>query len=55
MVAPSERPIQLRCMSLMLSGQSRVSKSSRSLSAYAVIRSIHCSSKALRIKMAATS
>lgn len=43
MVAPSERPIQLRCMSLMLSGQCRSSRSSRSLSAYSVMRSIHCS------------
>lgn len=41
-VAPSERPIQLRCMSLMLSGQSRSSRSSSSLSAYWVMRSIHC-------------
>lgn len=40
--APSERPIQLRCMSLMFSSHSKPSRSSRSLSAYAVIRSIHC-------------
>jgi hypothetical protein len=40
--APSERPTQLRCMSLMLSGQSKSSKSSIKRSAYAVILSIHC-------------
>ena len=32
-LAPSERPIQLRCMSLMLSGQSRLSRSVSSRSA----------------------
>jgi hypothetical protein len=39
--APSERPIQLRCMILTFSGQSTRSRSSASRSAYAVIRIIH--------------
>ncbi len=34
-------PIQLRCISLMPSGQSSVSRSLRSRSAYSVIFSIH--------------
>jgi hypothetical protein len=42
MCAPVERPIQLRCISLIGSGQSSVSRSSISRSAYAVIRIIHC-------------
>ncbi len=42
MCAPVERPIQLRCISLIGSGQSRRSRSSSSRSAYAVIRIIHC-------------
>ncbi|CPW09794.1 Uncharacterised protein [Mycobacteroides abscessus] len=40
--APCERPIQLRCMVLTLSGQSSTSRSSINLSEYAVIRIIHC-------------
>src|SRR5262249_40492491 len=40
--APSERPIQFRCSSFSDSGQSIVSRSVSNLSAYAVIRSIHC-------------
>ena len=40
--APVERPIQLRCMILIDSGQSSRSRSSISRSAYAVIRIIHC-------------
>src|SRR5699024_12100496 len=40
--APSERPIQLRCISFKLSGQSRSSKSSKRRSAYLVIFNIHC-------------
>jgi hypothetical protein len=39
--APSDRPIQLRCMALTLSGQSIVSRSSTRRSAYAVIRMFH--------------
>ncbi|EFR84364.1 hypothetical protein NT04LM_2496, partial [Listeria monocytogenes FSL F2-208] len=39
--APSERPIQLRCISLIFSGQSTRSRSSSKRSAYAVILSIH--------------
>lgn len=35
--APSERPIQLRCISLIDSGQSKSSKSSNKRSAYSVI------------------
>ena len=42
MCAPTERPIQLRCMTLTGSGQSSSSRSSSSRSAYAVIRIIHC-------------
>jgi hypothetical protein len=38
----SDLPIQLRCMSLMDSDQSRSSRSCISRSAYAVIRSTHC-------------
>jgi hypothetical protein len=41
-LAPSERPIQLRCMAFTESGQSSRSRSSASRSAYAVIRIIHC-------------
>ena len=41
-LAPSLRPIQLRCMVLIDSGHVRASRSSSSRSAYAVIRSIHC-------------
>ncbi len=40
--APVERPIQLRCISLMDSDQSSRSRSASSRSAYAVIRSFHC-------------
>ncbi len=40
-LAPSERPIQLRCCSLIASGQSSRSRSSISRSLYAVIRIIH--------------
>ena len=40
--APSERPIQLRCMALTESGQSRRSRSATSRSEYVVIRIIHC-------------
>ena len=40
-IAPSDRPIQLRCMVLMESGQSSASRSSIRRSAYAVIRIIH--------------
>ena len=42
MCAPVERPIQLRCISLIGSGQSRPSRSSSNRSPYAVIRIIHC-------------
>ena len=38
---PSERPIQLRCMATMRSGQSSRSSPSSSASAYAVIRNAH--------------
>jgi hypothetical protein len=38
----SLRPIQLRCISLILSGQFRSSKSFNRRSPYAVMRSIHC-------------
>ena len=41
MVAPIERPIQLRCMVLTDSGQSIRSRSSSRRSAYAVIRIFH--------------
>ena len=41
--APSERPIQLRCMVLTRSGHSRSSRAARSSSAYAVMRKNHCS------------
>ncbi len=41
--APSERPIQLRWIVLVRSGQSIVAWSSISASAYAVIRKNHCS------------
>ena len=41
MVAPSERPIQLRCINLMGSGQSSMSRSRSRRSAYEVMRSIH--------------
>ena len=40
--APTERPIQLRCMALTLSGQSSTSRSSSNRSEYAVMRIIHC-------------
>ena len=40
--APVDRPIQLRCMSLIDSDQSSRSRSASSRSAYAVIRIIHC-------------
>src|SRR5665648_1093641 len=40
-LAPDERPIQLRCISLTGSGQSSRSKSSTSRSEYLVIRIIH--------------
>ena len=40
--APSLLPIQLRCISLMDSGQSKSSKSSNNRSANFVIFSIHC-------------
>ncbi len=40
--APCERPIQLRCMVLTFSGQSRTSRSSINRSEYAVMRIIHC-------------
>ncbi len=40
-VAPVDRPIQLRCISLIDSGQSIPSRSAISRSAYAVMRSIH--------------
>ncbi len=46
--APCERPIQLRCKRLTLSGQSTPSRSSASRSAYAVMRIIHC--ERLRLK-----
>jgi hypothetical protein len=39
--APSDRPIQLRCCSLIASGQSSRSRSASSRSPYAVIRIIH--------------
>ncbi len=39
--APSLRPIQLRCMSFTDSGQSTLSRSASSLSAYSVIFSTH--------------
>ena len=41
--APSDRPIQLRCMVLARSGHSRPSRASRSSSAYWVMRKNHCS------------
>src|SRR5665648_431168 len=40
-LAPDERPIQLRCISLTGSGQSRRSRSSTRRSEYSVIRIIH--------------
>ena len=40
--APSERPIQLRCISLSESLQSMPSRSSSKRCAYSVIRNIHC-------------
>ena len=40
-MAPSDRPIQLRCMILTFSGHSTRSRSSANRSAYAVIRIIH--------------
>ena len=40
--APSDRPIQLRCIALTESGQSSRSRSAARRSAYAVIRIIHC-------------
>ena len=40
--APVLRPIQLRCMFLIESGQSSRSRSAISRSAYAVMRIIHC-------------
>lgn len=46
--APSERPIQLRCCSLIASGQSSASRSSSSRSAYAVMRMFHWRSLALK-------
>ena len=42
MVAPSDRPIQLRWIVLMASDQSSSSRSSSNRSAYAVMRIIHC-------------
>jgi hypothetical protein len=42
MVAPVERPIQFRCIGLIDSGHCNRSRSSRSRSAYAVMRSILC-------------
>ena len=42
MYAPVDRPIQLRCITLIGSGQSTSSRSSASRSAYAVIRISHC-------------
>src|SRR3990167_8588247 len=42
MNAPSLLPIQWRCICLMCSGQSSVSRSASRRSAYAVIFSIHC-------------
>ena len=42
MFAPSDLPIQLRCMSFRDSGQSNSSKSSSKRSAYSVILNIHC-------------
>ncbi len=39
--APSLRPIQLRCINLIGSGQSKRSRSSISRSAYAVMRIVH--------------
>ncbi len=41
---PSLRPIQLRCIDLMRSGQSTESIPERSRSAYFVMRKNHCSS-----------
>ncbi len=41
--APSERPIQLRWITLIFSGQSRLSMPSRSSWAYCVMRKNHCS------------
>jgi hypothetical protein len=41
--APSLRPIQLRCIALMRSGHSIVSRASISSSAYAVVLKNHCS------------
>ncbi len=40
--APVDRPIQLRCINLIESDQSRSSRSSSSRSAYDVMRIIHC-------------
>jgi len=40
--APVDRPIQLRCIALTLSGQSMDSRSSMRRSAYAVMRICHC-------------
>ncbi|PFG37845.1 leucyl-tRNA synthetase-like protein [Flavimobilis soli] len=40
-LAPCERPIQLRCIALTLSGQSMSSRSSARRSAYAVMRMFH--------------
>ena len=45
--APTLRPIQLRCIILIDSGQSSRSRSASSRSAYAVMRSIHCFERAL--------
>ena len=42
MCAPVDRPIQFRCMILIGSGQSSLSRSASSRSPYAVIRIIHC-------------
>jgi hypothetical protein len=47
-LAPVDRPIQLRCIVLTLSGQSILSRSSISRSAYAVMRIIHW--RRLRLK-----
>ncbi len=40
-MAPSDRPIQLRCIVRTFSGQSMTSRSSARRSAYAVIRMFH--------------
>src|ERR1700733_5772631 len=45
--APVDRPIQLRCITLIGSGQSNSSRSVRSRSAYAVMRIFHCRSGTL--------